>query len=129
MDFSACVISKGLGRAPVKLGDSSFSSGLQIKQGCLAKQNPLQSYFPPSVWPDKIQGNHFNREAFPDQENTRSVRLTKTPNQHTVKALPKVVHFPCGGKGKVSPNLAPLPAGELLHKLSAPRPVGATFLN
>lgn len=79
MDFSACVISKGLGPAPVKLGDSSFSAGLQIKQSCLAKQNPLQSYFPPSVWPDKIQGNHFNPEAFPDQETLDQSDWRKGP--------------------------------------------------
>lgn len=114
---------KGLG--PVKLGDSSFSAGLQIKQSCRAKQNPLQSYFPPSVWPDKIQGNHFNPEAFPDQETLDQSDLTKRPNQHTVKALPKVVHFLCGGNRKASSNLASFPAGEL----SAPRPVWATFLN
>lgn len=79
MDFSACVISKGLGPAPVKLGDSSFSTGLQIKQSCRAKQNPLQSYFPPSVWPDKIQGNHFNPEAFPDQETLDQSDWRKGP--------------------------------------------------
>lgn len=63
MDFSAYVISKGLGLSPVKLGYSSFSAGLQIKQSCLAKQNPLQSYFPPSVWPGKIRGNHLPRPS------------------------------------------------------------------
>lgn len=42
--------------------------------------------------------------------NTRSVRLTKRPNQDTVKALPKLVHFLCGGKWKASLNPAPLPA-------------------
>lgn len=110
MDFSACMISKGLGPAPVKLGDSSFSTALQIKQGYLSKQNPLHSYFPPSVWPDQIQGNHFNPEVFPDQETLGSVRLTKRPNQDTVKALPELVHFPSGGKWKASPNSAPLPA-------------------
>ena len=60
MDFSACVISKGLGPAPGEQAYSSFNRGLQIKQGCPAKQNELQSYFPPSVWPGKIQGNHLN---------------------------------------------------------------------
>lgn len=77
MDFSACVISKGLGSAPVKLGDSSFSAALQIKQGCLSKQNPLRRYFPPSVWPDQIQGSHFNPEVSWDQETLGSVKLTK----------------------------------------------------
>lgn len=79
MDFSACVISKGLGPAPVKLGYSSFSTGLQIKQSCLAKQNPLQSYFPPSVWPGKIQGNHFNPEAFPHRETLDQSDWRKGP--------------------------------------------------
>lgn len=73
MDFSGCVISKDLGPAPVKLVYSSFSAEIQIKQSFLAKQNPLQSYFPLSVWPGKIQGDflffffiffHFNPEAF-----------------------------------------------------------------
>lgn len=74
MDFSACVISKDLGPAPVKLVYSSFSAEIQIKQSYVAKQNPLQSYFPLSVWPGKIQGDflffiffiffHFNPKAF-----------------------------------------------------------------
>ncbi len=120
MDFSACVISKGLGPAPVKLGDSSFSARLQIKQSCLAKQNPLQSYFPPSVWPDKIQGNHFNPEAFPDQETLDQSDWWKGPINTMSKPFLKSSTSSVGGKWKASPNLAPLPAGELLHTLRTP---------
>lgn len=67
MDFSACVISKDLGPAPVKPVYSSFSAEIQIKQSLLAKQSPLQSYFPLSVWPGKTQGDflffRFNPKA------------------------------------------------------------------
>jgi hypothetical protein len=66
MDFSACVISKGPGPAPGEQCYSSFSRGLQIKWSYLAKQNGLQTCFPLTVWPGKIQGNHFNPETFPD---------------------------------------------------------------
>ena len=79
MDFSAWVISKGLGPTPVKLGYSSFSTRLQIKQSCLAKQNPLQSYFPPSVWPGKIQRNHSNPEAIPHWETLDQSDWRKGP--------------------------------------------------
>lgn len=67
-----------------------------MKQCCLAKLNPLQSYFPASVWPDKIQGNHLPKT----QETPDHCRLRKRPNQHIVRALLKVPHFLCGGKEK-----------------------------
>lgn len=129
MDFSACVISEGFGRTPVKLGDSSFSVGLQIKQSCLAKQNPLQSYFPPSVWPDKIQGNHFNPEAFPDQETLDQSDWRKGPINTLSRPFLKLSTSSAGVSEKLHLTLRSLPAGELLHKLRAPRPVWATFLN
>ena len=44
---------KALGSLQSNWATHPFSAGLQIKQSCLAKQNPLQSYFPPSVRPGK----------------------------------------------------------------------------
>lgn len=43
--FSACVIFKDAGPPPAKLGSSSFSAAIQIKQTRLAKQKPHNAYF------------------------------------------------------------------------------------
>jgi len=101
MDFSADVISKGRGSAPVKLGYSSFYREVQIKQRVPGQTKPPSQLFSTVCVARQNTQRGRSRQSLPRSGNGRSVRLTNRHNQHTVKVLPKdftpppTVFLPC----------------------------------